>query len=480
MTDYQYEYELAMLASAAYASPEEIGLCASDPKDRLPPGWSVLPETYVNNNQDNLNGTGSGFAAVSFINETTGEIVIGFRGSEGQIYNVGNNTDWVGPDLAIASPFPAWNPQFDEALAYTQKILDEYGDTHKISVTGHSLGGGLAQLAGDIYGLPGRTYDAPGVGNITLAQEYKNWGAQQPSGQAAGIPQDFVNYSVNLSILGMAGLYVGQVQAISGMTGRDDAWNEFQGQAAWIHPGAWMMDITTRHDRGRIIELFDKARQTGILDQRGEAPVPGLPQTAVAAAPSAPVSTGVTDGFVGANSAAAIKYFNDLDLPGGLSGKTLPHVAAAPSAPLSAPTADGFLGVNSAAAIQHFSELAAASGQKPRIDDATHQRLLEAVRDNGRWSGSQSDNIAAALLLEVKRDPVIKRVDDVWIKDGAAGASPVVAALYRPNGREDMVFSVQVNAADAAKIPAKDSLALAAQLPQVLAGDPAAQRTRGV
>jgi hypothetical protein len=66
-------------------------------------------------------------------------------------------------------------------------------------------------------------------------------------------------------------------------------------------------------------------------------------------------------------------------------------------------------------------------------------------------------------MLEVKRDPSMRRVDDVWVKGGAGDASSIAAALYMPNGKEGLVFSTQVDATAASKIPAQESLALAAQ-----------------
>ncbi len=445
MTDYQHDYELAMLSSAAYASPEEIGVCAGDPKDRIPPGWRVLDDTYVNNNKGQ-GGTDSGFAAISFVNDTTGEVVIAFRGSEGQPLNFDNNTDWIGPDLAMASASPAWNPQFSEALAYTQMILDKYGENHSISVTGHSLGGGLAQVAGQMYGLPGRTYDAPGVDNIVMAPEFGQWAANHlPDSQAKGIDQDFVNYSVNLSPLGLAGGYMGDVVKVSGVAGRDNLWEELRGWAATTITGnletgllPWALDIPARHDRERIIDVFDKAREYGVLEQRGEAPGQPPPQVLATTAPA--------------------------------------------SGPMSPPS-NGFLGVNSAAAIEHFTANAgplARQADEPRIDRATHRQLLEAIQSTGRWGSQESENIAAALLLEVKRDPSMRRVDDVWVKDGDRAASPIVAALYMPSGRQDLMFSAQVDAATAAKTPAQDSLALSSQVAQTHADEQMPQRARTI
>ncbi len=55
-------------------------------------------------------------------------------------------------------------PQYEEALAFTQRIHKQYGNS--VIVTGHSLGGGLAQLVGIKLGLMVISFDSPGVYKI--------------------------------------------------------------------------------------------------------------------------------------------------------------------------------------------------------------------------------------------------------------------------------------------------------------------------
>jgi hypothetical protein len=93
----------------------------------VPTGWSVLSyPQYVNAN---------GLTAYAFINNTTNQIVISFRGSE-------SDHDWIISDGAIASGNrPA---QFTTAEQFYNDLTTAY-PAYTILVTGHSLGGAEAE-----------------------------------------------------------------------------------------------------------------------------------------------------------------------------------------------------------------------------------------------------------------------------------------------------------------------------------------------
>jgi surfactin synthase thioesterase subunit len=71
--------------------------------------------------------------------------------------------------------------QFQQALTYAAKTIDaaakNSGHTHSadktFSVTGHSLGGGIAQAIAYTFGLNGVTLDAPGASAIVASKEYQ-------------------------------------------------------------------------------------------------------------------------------------------------------------------------------------------------------------------------------------------------------------------------------------------------------------------
>lgn len=147
----------------------------------------------------------SGFDAVVFKNRHTNQIVVAFRGTEGDIASEGWRSvpdfvtdlkdvaipDWLErsgandvfekidkytPDLP-ETPVTRWfkgiyddtageffknHNQFYLADQLVKELKKEYPDAH-ISLTGHSLGGGHAQYAGAMNGVEAVTYSAPSV-----------------------------------------------------------------------------------------------------------------------------------------------------------------------------------------------------------------------------------------------------------------------------------------------------------------------------
>ncbi len=110
-----------------------------------------------------------GFYARAYQNLATGEVVLAFRGTEPS-----DPHDVLGADVAIANAAyggEGRHPQFLEALKFGLAVRDEARkrkiDASRITVTGHSLGGYLAQLAADVYGWGGQTFEAPGALEVT-------------------------------------------------------------------------------------------------------------------------------------------------------------------------------------------------------------------------------------------------------------------------------------------------------------------------
>ncbi len=98
---------------------------------------------------------GSGMQAGVFKNQKTGELVIAFRGTETcdlpcSFSETKESTLDLTADTLIT--FGKMSAQFRHALLFAEDILNRYPD-EKITVTGHSLGGALAQAIGSTLEL---------------------------------------------------------------------------------------------------------------------------------------------------------------------------------------------------------------------------------------------------------------------------------------------------------------------------------------
>ncbi|MDR6725625.1 hypothetical protein J2W91_004127 [Paenibacillus amylolyticus] len=136
----------------------------------------------------------SGFDAVVLKNDHTDQIVIGYRGTEPEGALKDKFVDWETDAFDVVggrtrrledaitdperynilknSPFKlildnhSWeNNQFHQAEELYETVQKAYPDS-EISLTGHSLGGGLAQYVAARHDLSGMTYSAPSVMNL--------------------------------------------------------------------------------------------------------------------------------------------------------------------------------------------------------------------------------------------------------------------------------------------------------------------------
>jgi len=102
-----------------------------------------------------------GFQGVILENES--EVICAFKGSK---FGVTGYQDWVVNDGAIAL---GMMPKQAHSAAEMVEVAERYicgarGNRSKpLSIVGHSLGGGLAQLVGYIRGTPFVTFNAPGM-----------------------------------------------------------------------------------------------------------------------------------------------------------------------------------------------------------------------------------------------------------------------------------------------------------------------------
>lgn len=162
--------DLAQLSKSAYA---ESG---------APEGWERLPIDVPNN---------TGYYGAAFVKrDATGlitELVVAHRGSElSTIEDIQTNLDMA------SSEVPG---QYDYAKQLLSSALDYVSlnaPQANITITGHSLGGAIAQLQGAETGLPVVTFNAYGAGNL-IPEFLNQYG--DPSGRiATGDYSNISNY----------------------------------------------------------------------------------------------------------------------------------------------------------------------------------------------------------------------------------------------------------------------------------------------
>lgn len=116
----------------------------------------------------------SGFYAELVRNTLTGEYVLVYRGT-----NPLSLIDWVNnAEQALYAYTYIPSAQYDEAVLLARSLKAEYPGLARIA--GHSLGGGLAQLAAIATGLPATCFNSAGLSAATVAR----WNADSVSVEA--------------------------------------------------------------------------------------------------------------------------------------------------------------------------------------------------------------------------------------------------------------------------------------------------------
>lgn len=143
--------------------------------------WKVV-DSYVDPN--------TGFQGAAYLNRVTNKVVVAFRGTDlSERNDLRANTNIAGFKGDI------FDRQVGGARELIERVQKSYPNTG-VSLTGHSLGGAIAQVVGSESGLETHTFNAPGVSHMV----------KNPSGM-----DHIYNHVRDSDIIGTAGDHVGHV-----------------------------------------------------------------------------------------------------------------------------------------------------------------------------------------------------------------------------------------------------------------------------
>jgi hypothetical protein len=112
---------------------------------------------------DHSNDPGTGYQGTAYQRLDTGEIIIAHRGTEFDREPLHDGGVDAGMVLAGV------NAQSSDAMAFTKRVIEhaqQQSPPLHVSVTGHSLGGTLAEITASRYDLQGETFNAYGAAGL--------------------------------------------------------------------------------------------------------------------------------------------------------------------------------------------------------------------------------------------------------------------------------------------------------------------------
>lgn len=142
--------------------------------------------------------SGSGYQGIAYLNINTKEVIVAHRGTEFDRQPMLDG----GIDAAMVTA--RVNAQLGDALSLTKqaiKLADERG-SGSVYVTGHSLGGALAQITAHHYNLPGDAFNPYGAAGLAY---------RLPEGQPANAAP-FTNHVMAGDLVSAGGPHYGKVE----------------------------------------------------------------------------------------------------------------------------------------------------------------------------------------------------------------------------------------------------------------------------
>lgn len=195
--------EYAHMASAVYGND----------KDEVRQKWGNCPThgaylvsdyqggiAYVNNQT-----AGAGFQGAIFMSRD--DVVVAYKGSKGGAWSLVGDAeskqgtgydDWHVNDVQIMlNKLPSQIPNAENFTRPYKELAEQLGA--RFSLVGHSLGGGLAQYIGWLWGVPFVTFNAPGMaGNLVSGRKSIKAAGQVPGFNMILATDPVGNFGVHL------------------------------------------------------------------------------------------------------------------------------------------------------------------------------------------------------------------------------------------------------------------------------------------
>lgn len=191
---------------------------------------------------------GSGFYAEALEDTRTGDIVLAFRGT-----NALSVTDWVNNAQQALSDYTCLRSE--QYSAAVRAALEARRDFPRLSlIAGHSLGGGLAQLAALRLGMRAVCFNSAGLASTTIAES--GIPAAAVSENAARITHVNVRYDPLSDLLGrrdgnapfpFTRQYGGKTLWLRNVTGTGFAMNPLRIANHMYHAYVWQLSNTYKY-----------------------------------------------------------------------------------------------------------------------------------------------------------------------------------------------------------------------------------------
>ena len=114
---------------------------------------------------EHVNNSVTGYQGTSYQRQDTGQVFVAHRGTEGVVQDVGADGAMVA--LRVNSQAPEAIRLTARAIEVAQRMSINKGTPSDVIVTGHSLGGALAQVTAHHFDLKGETFSAYGAASLS-------------------------------------------------------------------------------------------------------------------------------------------------------------------------------------------------------------------------------------------------------------------------------------------------------------------------